>query len=246
MFNAIGRRHHLPPQGEETAMKLYMHAAACSLSPHIICRELGLDIELVQVDRQTHRTSNGEDYLAINGNGYVPALMLDDGKVLTEGPAIVQFLADSVPEGAALLPEVGNIRRNEVQSYLNFITAELHKPMVLLFNPIYSSVHEEIRALISKRLAWLNGRLAGPYLTGDAFTVADAYLFVCLNWSPWTNIDLKQWPALHGFMARVAARPKVREALQAEDLEAFDADGVYFAPHAYLATSGRTGSPVRP
>ncbi|MBY5458813.1 glutathione transferase GstA [Rhizobium leguminosarum] len=227
-------------------MKLYMHAAACSLSPHIICRELGLDIELVQVDRQTHRTSNGEDYLAINGNGYVPALMLDDGKVLTEGPAIVQFLADSVPEGAALLPEVGNIRRNEVQSHLNFITAELHKPMVLLFNPIYSSVHEEIRALISKRLTWLNGRLAGPYLTGDAFTVADSYLFVCLNWSPWTDIDLKQWPALHGFMARVAARPKVREALQAEDLEAFDADGVYFAPHAYLASSGRSGSPVRP
>ncbi|WP_326889374.1 glutathione transferase GstA [Rhizobium beringeri] len=227
-------------------MKLYMHAAACSLSPHIICRELGLDIELVQVDRQTHRTSNGEDYLAINGNGYVPALMLDDGKVLTEGPAIVQFLADSVPEGAALLPEVGNIRRNEVQSHLNFITAELHKPMVLLFNPIYSSVHEEIRALISKRLTWLNGRLAGPYLTGDAFTVADAYLFVCLNWSPWTDIDLKQWPALHGFMARVAARPKVREALQAEDLEAFDADGVYFGPHAYLASSGRSGSPVRP
>jgi glutathione S-transferase len=227
-------------------MKLYMHAAACSLSPHIICRELGLDIELVQVDRQTHRTSTGEDYLAINGNGYVPALMLDDGKVLTEGPAIVQFLADSVPEGAALLPEVGNIRRNEVQSYLNFITAELHKPMVLLFNPIYSSVHGEVRALISKRLAWLNGRLAGPYLTGDAFTVADAYLFVCLNWSPWTDIDLNQWPALHGFMARVAARPKVREALQAEDLEAFDADGVYFAPHAYLASSGRTGEPVRP
>ena len=181
-------------------MKLYMHAAACSLSPHIICRELGLDIELVQVDRQTHRTSTGEDYLAINGNGYVPALVLDDGKVLTEGPAIVQFLADSVPEGAALLPEVGNIRRNEVQSYLNFITAELHKPMVLLFNPTYSSVHGEVRALISKRLTWLNGRLAGPYLTGDAFTVADAYLFVCLNWSPWTDIDLKQWPALHGFM----------------------------------------------
>jgi len=227
-------------------MKLYMHAAACSLSPHIICRELGLDIKLVQVDRQTHRTSDGEDYLAINGNGYVPALMLDDGKVLTEGPAIVQFLADSVPEGAAMLPEVGDIRRNEVQSYLNFITAELHKPMVLLFNPIYSSVHGEVRALISKRLTWLNGRLAGPYLTGDAFTVADAYLFVCLNWSPWTDIDLKQWPDLHGFMARVAARPKVREALQAEDLEAFDADGVYFAPHAYLASSGRTGSPVRP
>ncbi|MGO4139584.1 glutathione S-transferase, partial [Rhizobium brockwellii] len=103
----------------------------------------------------------GEDYLAINGNGYVPALVLDDCKVLTEGPALVQFLADSVPEGAALLPEVGNIRRNGVQSYLNFITAELHKPMVLLFNPTDSSVHGEVRALISKRLTWLNGRLAG-------------------------------------------------------------------------------------
>ncbi|MBB6220980.1 glutathione S-transferase N-terminal domain-containing protein [Rhizobium leguminosarum] len=227
-------------------MKLYMHAAACSLSPHIVCRELGLDIELVQVDRQTHRTSDGKDYLAINGNGYVPALMLDEGKVLTEGPAIVQFLADSVPQGSAMLPEVGNLKRNEVQSYLNFITAELHKPMVLLFNPLYSSVHEQIRALISKRLAWLAGRLAGPYLTGEAFTAADAYLFVCLNWSPWTGIDLQQWPGLHGFMARVAARPKVREALQAEELEAFDADGVYFAPQAYLASSGRTGSPVRP
>ncbi|QKK24572.1 glutathione S-transferase N-terminal domain-containing protein [Rhizobium hidalgonense] len=223
-------------------MKLYMHAAACSLSPHIICRELGVDIELVQVDRQTHKTSDGKDYLSINGNGYVPALMLDDGKVLTEGPAIVQFLA----EGSALLPELGDLSRSEVQSYLNFITAELHKPMVLLFNPAYSGVHGEIRALISKRLTWLNGRLAGAYLTGEAFTVADAYLFVCLNWSPWTDIDLKQWPDLHGFMARVAARPKVREALQAEDLEAFDADGVYFAPQAYLASAGRTGEPVRP
>jgi len=228
-------------------MKLYMHAAACSLSPHIVCRELGLDIELVQVDRQTHRTSDGKDYLAINGNGYVPALMLDDGKVLTEGPAIVQFLADSVPQGSAMLPAVGDLKRNEVQSYLNFITAELHKPMVMLFNPLYASVHEQIRALISKRLAWLDGRLAGgPYLTGEAFTVADAYLFVCLNWSPWTGIDLQQWPGLHGFMARVAARTKVREALQAEELEAFDADGIYFAPQASLASSGRTGSPVRP
>lgn len=197
-------------------MKLYMHAAACSLSPHIICRELGLDIELVQVDRQTHRTSTGEDYLAINGNGYVPALMLDDGKVLTEGPAIVQFLADSVPEGAALLPEVGNIRRNEVQSYLNFITAELHKPMVLLFNPIYSSVHGEVRALISKRLTWLNGRLAGPYLTGETFTVADAYLFVCLNWRPGPRSISSNgrrctasWPVLrHGRRCARRCRPK--------------------------------------
>ena len=93
-------------------MKLYMHAAACSLSPHIVCRELGIDIELITVDRKTHRTSNGEDYLAINGNGYVPALMLDDGKVLTEGPAIVQFLADSAPDGRRMLPEIGSFGRN--------------------------------------------------------------------------------------------------------------------------------------
>ena len=118
--------------------------------------------------------------------------------------------------------------------------------MVLLFNPAYASVHEQIRAQVAKRLSWLSGRFAGPYLTGEAFTVADVYLFVCLNWSPWTDIDLKQWPALHGFMARVAARPKVREALRAEDLEAFDVDGVYFAPNVYLASSDWTGVPVQP
>lgn len=231
---------------EEDLMKLYMHPAACSLSPHIVCRELGLDIELVEVDRKTHRTSSGDDYLAINGNGYVPALMLDDGSILTEGPAIVQLLAECSPEGSRMLPKAGTYARNQVQSYLNFITSELHKPMAMLFNSAYEGAHAGIHALVSKRLDWLNGRFAGAYLTGDDFTIADAYLFVCLNWSPWIKIDLTRWPAVHGFMARVGARPKVRQALQEEDLEAFEADGIFFAPQSYIASAGRSGTPVRP
>lgn len=215
-------------------MKLYMHAAACSMSPHIISRELGLDIELVAVDRQTHITSKGENYLEINGNGYVPALMLDDGKVLTEGPAIVQFLADSTPQGERLLPPVGTFARNEIQSYLNFITSELHKPMVILFNAAYAPAHDGIRATVGKRLDWLNGRMKGAYLTGENFTVADAYLFVCLNWSPWIDLDMDRWPKLQAFREAVAARPSVQAALEAEELHPFVAGGTFFAPRSYI------------
>jgi glutathione S-transferase len=222
-------------------MKLYMHAAACSMSPHIISRELGLDIELVAVDRQTHRTSRGEDYLAINGNGYVPALMLDDGKVLTEGPAIAQFLADSTPDGARMLPPQGTFARNEIQSYLNFITSELHKPMAMLFSAALAGAHDGIRATVEKRLDWLSGRMAGPYLTGEDFTIADAYLFVCLNWVPWIDIDLDRWPTLQAFRQAVAARPSVQAALEAEELYPFEAGGTFFAPRSYIDKRG----PVR-
>ena len=227
-------------------MRLYMHAAACSLSPHIVCRELDIDIELITVDRKTHRTGNGEDYLGINGNGYVPALGLDDGKVLTEGPAIVQFLADSVPDGRKMLPEIGSFGRNQVQSLLNFITSELHKPMAMLFNADYATAHEAMRAVVHKRLDWINARLTGPYLTGGDFTVADAYLFVCLNWSPWIEIDLDRFPSLPAFMKRVAARPAVQAALSEEGLMAFNAGGNFFAPIAYIQSAGYVGSPVRP
>ncbi|MBB3659657.1 glutathione S-transferase [Rhizobium sp. BK650] len=227
-------------------MKLYMHAAACSLSPHIICRELDIDIELITVDRKTHRTSEGDDYFSINGNGYVPALVLDDGKVLTEGPAIAQFLADSSPDGRKMLPEFGNFARNQVQSLLNFITSELHKPMAMLFNADYATAHDAMREVVHKRLDWINGRLAGPYLTGEDFTVADAYLFVCLNWSPWIKIDLDRFPALPAFMKRVASRPAVLTALSEEGLMAFDASGNFFAPIAYIQSAGYVGSPVRP
>lgn len=216
-------------------MRLYMHPGACSLSPHIVVRELGLPVELIEVDRKTHRTSEGEEFLRINGNGYVPVLRLDDGTTLTEGPAIVQYLADLRPE-AGLLPGAASIERSQVQSWLNFITAELHKPMVMLFQPAYAPAQGALLALVGKRLDWLSAQLTGPFLAGERFTVADAYLFVCLNWSPWIGVDLGRWPALQAFMKRVAARPKVREALAAEGLGQTEPDGIFYAPgHASSA-----------
>ncbi len=210
-------------------MKLYMHAAACSLSPHIICRELGIPVDIVEVDRKTHKTPTGADYLQINANGYVPALELDDGEVLIEGPAIVQHLAELRPD-SGLLSEPGTMERTRVQSWLNFITSELHKPMAMMFQPAYAAANAALQAHVHKRLDWLSTRIAGPYLTGKTFTVADAYLFVCLNWSPWLKIDLAPWPALQDFMRRVAARPGVQEALQAEELVALSHRGHVFRP----------------
>jgi glutathione S-transferase len=225
-------------------MKLYMHPAACSLSPHIVMRELGLPVELVPVDRKTHRTPDGEDFLAINGNGYVPVLGLADGSTLMEGPAIVQYLADQRPE-AGLLPP-GGAERLRVQVWLNFITAELHKPMAMLFNPAYAPAAAALRTHVAKRLDWLAAELAGSHLTGECFTVADAYLFVCLNWSPWLGIDLVRWPRLVAFMRRVAARPKVQEALAAEDLVPRDRTGIFFAPRSMVETVPAEAQGVRP
>jgi glutathione S-transferase len=210
-------------------MRLYMHPGACSLSPHIVIRELGLPVEMIEVDRETHRTSAGEDFLSVNGNGYVPVLRLADGTTLTEGPAIVQYLADLRPD-ADLLPSAASIERSQVQSWLNFITAELHKPMVMLFQPAYAPARSALLALVGKRIDWLSEQLTGSFLTGERFTVADAYLFVCLNWSPWIGIDLSRWPTLQAFMKRVAARPKVQEALQAEGLGRTEPDGIFYAP----------------
>lgn len=217
-------------------LKLYMHPGACSLSPHIVCRELGLPVELVEVDRATHRTEDGEDYLCVNGNGYVPALVLADGRALTEGPAIVQYLADLRPE-AGLLPPPGSVERAQVQSWLNFITAELHKPMVMLMLPAYAPARDAVAALVDKRLDWLAGQIAGPHLTGERFTVADAYLFVCLNWSPWNGVDLARRPALEAFHRRVAARPAVQAALAAEGLVQRD-DG-FFGPRPAEAAAAQ-------
>jgi glutathione S-transferase len=214
-------------------MKLYMHPGACSLSPHIVCRELGLPIELIEIDRQTHRTRSGEDFHHINGNGYVPVLEFADGATLTEGPAIVQYLADLRP-GATILPKAGTIERARVQSWLNFIASELHKPMVLLFRPAYAPVRSTLFELVQKRLDWLATQVAGPYLTGETFTVADAYLFVILNWSPWLEIDLARWPALQTFMAKVGERPNVQEALAAEGLAPFGEEHRFYAPPAMV------------
>ena len=217
-------------------MKLYMHPGACSLSPHIVCRELDLPVELVPIDRTTHRTNAGQDFHRINGNGYVPVLELEDGATLTEGPAIVQYLAGLRPD-AALVPKAGTIERARVQSWLNFITSELHKPMVLLFRPAYAPVKSTLNELVEKRLAWVETQIAGPYLTGHSFTVADAYLFVILNWSPWLEIDLGQWPALAAFMASVGARSKVQEALAAEGLAPFGEALTFYAPPAMVQSA---------
>jgi glutathione S-transferase len=210
-------------------MKLYMHAAACSLSPHIVCHELGLPIELVWVDRKTHQTAAGDDYYQINGNGYVPALQLDDGTVLIEGPAIVQYLADLRPD-AGLAPRPGTLERTRLHSWLNFITSELHKPMAMLMDPAIQPARAPIADKVGKRLDWLVAQLTGPYLMGERFTVADPYLFVCLNWSQWNKLELDRWPTLVGFMRRIAARPAVAAALAAEGLARPDPAGVLFAP----------------
>lgn len=208
-------------------MKLYTLRAACSLSSHIIARELGLDIEVISVDRTTHRTSDGVDFRTINPNGYVPALVLDDGEILLEGTAIVQYLADLKPE-AGMMPRDPRGRRH-VQSLLNFIATEIHKPMAQMMVQDYAPVKETLHKLVKGRLGWIADQFQGEYLTGDTFGVADAYLFVCLNWSQWNGVDLAPWPRLQAFMQHVATRPDVLEALKAEGL-APKADGVFFGP----------------
>lgn len=201
-------------------MKLYYSPGACSLSPHIVLREAGIPLELERVDTGAKTTETGQDFLKINAKGQVPTLRLDDGEVLTEGAAIVQFIADTHPE-AGLAPKPGTIKRARLQEHLNFIAAELHKAFVPLFTP---SSPEEARqaalANVGKKFDHLERHLSDgrSHLLGDAFSVADAYLFVVSSWTRPTGIDLGRWPHLAAFVARVAARPKVREAMMAEGL----------------------------
>jgi len=208
-------------------VKLFIHQGACSLSPHIISRELGLDVEIVPVDRKTHRTADGRDFLALNPDGYVPALELDNGEIVIEGAAIVQYLAALRPE-AELVPADPRGRRI-VQSLLSFIATEIHKPMAQLLMPAYAAISDTLRTVVAKRLDGLATRLDGSYLLGEQFTVADAYLFVCLNWSQWNGVDLSRWPKFEAFMQRVGKRPKVLAALAEEGLFP-RAGGVFFAP----------------
>ena len=200
-------------------MKLYYSPGACSLSPHITLREAGIPFSLVRVNTKTKETAGGGDYRTVNGKGSVPTLELDDGRRLTEGPAIVQYLADLAPN-KALAPASGSFERYQLQEWLNFVTSEIHKQFSPLFDP---STHEETKTKQREKLAtrfdWLEPQLGDKdYLTGSTFTVADAYLFTVLNWSRATGIDLSRWPALQRFVARVAARPTVHEALKAEGL----------------------------
>jgi glutathione S-transferase len=200
-------------------MKLYYFAGACSLSPHIVALEAGLPLTMVKIDSKTKKTETGADYLSVNSKGAVPALQLDDGRVLTEGPAIVQYLADQKPE-SGLAPRAGTFERYQLMEILNYITSEVHKSFSPLFNPASSAETKETFVTnLSKKFDWLSGFLGNkPYLMGNNFTVADAYLFTVLNWTGHVKIDLSKWPVLTEFKSRVANRPKVQEAMKAEGL----------------------------
>lgn len=200
-------------------MKLYYSPGACSLSPHIALREAGLPFDLVKVDLKAKTLADGGDYKAVNAKGQVPALALDTGEVLTEGPVIVQMIADRAP-AAKLAPQNGTIERYRLQEWLNFISTELHKSFSPLFQPALSDETKQFfKDRIMGRLALVNDELAGKdYLTGSAFTVADGYLFTILRWAEGMKLDISALKNLVAYKARVAARPKVQEALSAEGL----------------------------
>jgi glutathione S-transferase len=200
-------------------MKLYYAPGACSQSPHIVAREAGIELQLEKVDLKAKRTESGRDYLEINPKGYVPALELDDGQVLTEGPAIVQYLADLRPE-AQLAPAHGTLERVRLQEMLGYVNSELHKTYTPLFKPATpAEVREERKAYLRQRYELVERRLAErPYLSGERFGVADAYLFVVTNWAGAVGLDLGGFDALAAFQRRVAERPAVQAALRAEGL----------------------------
>jgi glutathione S-transferase len=200
-------------------MKLYYAPGACSLSPHIVSREAGIPVELKKVNLKDKVVEGGADFRTVNGKGYVPALELDNGQVLTEGPVIVQYLADQKPE-SGLAPKAGSFERYRLQEWLNFITAEIHKGFSPLFKPNTPDEYKKIvRENLAGRFDWLNQQLAGKdYLMGKSFSVADAYLFTVLTWTKPLQIDLGKWPNVAAFLARVSARPKVKEAMKAEGL----------------------------
>jgi glutathione S-transferase len=200
-------------------MKLYYSPGACSLSPHIVSRELGIPVELKKVNTKDKTIEGGGDYSKVNARGYVPALELDNGEILTEGPAIVQYLADQKPE-AGLAPKPGTFARYRLQEWLNFFTSEVHKQFSPLFKPNTPEDYKPIaKQNIATRFDWLDKQLGDrEHLMGKQFTVADAYLFVLLGWTKPTQIDLAKWPNLAAFHKRVGARPKVQDALRAEGL----------------------------
>ena len=200
-------------------MKLYYSPGACSLSPHIVLFESGLEFEAVLASTQSHKLQDGTDYYTINSKGYVPLLELDDGTRLTEGPVIVQYIADQVPE-RKLAPPAGTMERYRLQEWLNYTTSELHKGVGALFN---AAMPEEakvlMRAKAQSRLKWADAQLEGRHYTmGDAFSVADPYLFTVTRWAGPTGVDISGLKHLGAFMERMQARPAVQQALKAEGL----------------------------
>ncbi|KLK91560.1 glutathione S-transferase [Microvirga vignae] len=201
-------------------MKLYYTPGACSLAPHIVAREAGLPITLEKVDLSKHLTETGQNFRAINPKGYVPAIALKDGSLLTEAAAIIQYLADQQPD-AGLAPAHGTTERYRLIEWLTFISSEVHKGFVPLWNPATpEAVKTAAKDRLASRFAYLDEILAKqPFLMGEAFTIADAYLFTVVNWTNFHAIDISSFEHLSAFQARVASRPKVQEALVAEGLK---------------------------
>ena len=200
-------------------MKLYYSPGACSMAPHIVATEAGLKLDLVKVDIPTKKTADGADFWAVNPKGYVPALQLDSGEVLTEVGVIIQYLADQKPE-SGLLAKAGSMERYHQMEAINFAATEVHKQLGALFNPKMTPEMREVQmGVIERRFNPLEKSLAGKqFIMGDKFTVADAYLFNVLNWTNPLKIDLAKWPNIQAYMGRVGARPKVQETLKAEGL----------------------------
>jgi glutathione S-transferase len=200
-------------------MKLYYSPGACSLAPHIVAREAGLSLDLEKIDLANRTTASGRSYLEVNPKGYVPALQVQDGTVMTEVSALIQYLADQAPQ-AGLIPAAGTPERYKVLEWIGFIATEIHKGFGPLWNPTTpDAVKQAAKERLFQRFAYVDQQLDGrSYLTGERFTVADAYLFVVVNWTNFHGLSLGDYPNLAAFMERVAARPKVQEALQAEGL----------------------------
>jgi glutathione S-transferase len=199
-------------------MNLYYMPDSCALAAHVVANEAGIPVRPLRVDFKTKTiASTGADYLAINPKGYVPALELDDGEVLTEAPAIVQYLADMVPE-ARLAPANGTLARVRLQEALNYVATEIHRTYGPLFNPTTpASIREERSAYLRRHYALLDGQLAGrTYLFGDEFTVADAYLFAVTRWAQIVELDLSDFTNLQAFQKAALARPAVQAAIQAQ------------------------------
>lgn len=199
-------------------LTLYYMPGACSLSPHIVAHEAGIPLTLKRVSKDK-KLEDGTDYFTINSKGLVPALQLESGEVLTEGPAIVQYLADLKPD-AKLAPANGTFARYRLQEWLNFITSELHKSFSPLFSPAAQEEWKaQVREQLGQRFTWLATQLGDkPFLMGDQLCVADAYLFNVLRWTQFVQIDLNQWPTLAAFVARMRERPSVQEAMKAEGI----------------------------
>ena len=200
-------------------MKLYYAPGACSLAPHIVLNEIGGNFDIEKVDLGEKKTETGADFKAVNTKGYVPTLEIGKNEVLTEVSTILQYLADKA-EGSNLLPRVGGMERYRAMEALNFVASELHKGIGGLFN---KAMPEDGRKVIidrlGTRLGWLDAQFAKkPYMTGDSYSVADAYAFTVLNWGQWVGVDMKQWPNIAAFMDRISKRPAVQAALQAEGL----------------------------